>query len=321
MDQLSAGRRMYGGRPARTQAFNLSLRCIVGGPRKRQAVETRPKAAEKQARKGQVFPFQPDPAFRCCKKKNCAQFFTQANSRRVEEARKPLFNPLLDRKELRNQLRVNWERYLTLPCGKTCCKNMMLKIYNCSSSLIYGDHREHRESQGDSNSERTQKAVSIASWFHTIKATVDVMPDEGWYQIDTPKRSMVFDDYNNDAQESDDYLVVKSKAYFYTVWNENFPEIRLRKHCRFAKCDFCVHWRKMAQDQTTNAEARTRLRAHRAWAHVRERGLWHSKITEARTNPDKALSISMDGMCVRSSSFFFSFQSYLLFFAHKTRNG
>ena len=110
---------------------------------------------------------------------------------------------------------------------------MMLKIYNCSSSLIYGDHRKddvdqgQGQGQGDSNSNRTQKAVCISSWFHTLKETADVMPDEGWYQIDTPKRSMVFADYNSDAEETGMYLPVKSKPYFYSVWDANFPEVRL----------------------------------------------------------------------------------------------
>jgi hypothetical protein len=288
----------------------------VGGLSQRQDIQSRPRGEEKQARKGLVFPFQPDPAFECCKKKRCAQFFTEAGDLRAKEARKPLFDPLLDREALRKRLRQNWARYLTIPSGETCCKKMMLKIYNCSSSLIYGDHRKDDadQGQGDSNSNRTQKAVNIASWFHTLKETADVMPDEGWYQIDTPKRSMVFADYNNDAEESGEYLPVKSKSYFYSVWDDNFPEVRLRRHCRFAKCDFCVHWRTKAQDRATLPEARARLRAHRAWANVRERGYWHAKVTEAKTDPDKALSISIDGMIYSFSLSTFSPIFFFFFF-------
>ena len=314
MSQLLAGQRLYNKRPARTRIHTCSVRTPVGGLYERKSARQAPRGTnEKQARKGLVFPFQPDPSFNCCKKKNCSQYFTDATDLRVKAAREPLYNPSLERTQLRKELWHNWGTHLLLPSGERCCKRMMLKIYACSSSMIYGDNRpripDGCRSQGEANSNRTQLASSIASWFFTLKETADCMPDEGWYQINTPQRCMVFDNYNIDAAENGAYRHCKSRSYFNQVWHENFPEIRLRKHCRFAKCDFCVHWRKKCEDTNTNAEARERLRQHRAWATVRERGLWHKKVTEATTTPDRAISISIDGM----SFLFFSFVLLFLF--------
>ena len=135
------------------------------------------------------------------------------------------------------------------------------------------------------------------------------MPDGDWYQIDTPLRSMVFADYNEDAAEEGSELKhCKSKCYFYDTWNANFPEIRLRKWCRFAKCDFCVDWRRLSQDHSRKAEAQERLKVHRAWANVRERGLFHKKQEKAKRKPREYISISIDGMCVRVTVCVFSFR-------------
>jgi len=124
---------------------------------------------------------------------------------------------------MREALKRNWNTYLRLPDDSVCCKKMMLKIYNCSPSLIYGDRRERRgesNSQGEANSLSARIATSVASWLHLIKATADAMPDEGWYQINTPLRSMVFENYNADAEENNLYVRCKSKSYFLALWHQ-----------------------------------------------------------------------------------------------------
>jgi hypothetical protein len=151
---------------------------------------------QQQARKGDVYKFFPDKDFQCCGKKNCSQHFQDAKNHFVVEARLPLFDGLLSRSEMRCQLADNWD-LLKLPSGERCCKEMMLRIYNCSSSLIYGDGRrgEDSRSQGDANSAQSQKAkpvsVCIAAWFFLLIATSDCMPDGAWYQLNIPQRSMV----------------------------------------------------------------------------------------------------------------------------------
>ena len=63
---------------------------------------------------------------------------------------------------------------------------------------------------------------------------------------------------------------------------------------RFAKCEFCVTWRKASEDPARKYEAMVRLRAHRQWAHVRERAKFEAKKRRAKGCPD-FISVSMDG--------------------------
>jgi hypothetical protein len=264
--QLVGTRRKYGNRPSRTRSFNLSIRCTDGSLAERLLVSDRPRrSSEKQARKGNVFAFEPDTSFACCKKK-CASFYANVKNPVVEQARLPLYDHLSSRDAMRGHLKRNWDVLLRLPDGSRCCKRMMLKIYNCSSSLIYGDKRQHRRfprvphaCQADANTNRTKVGVSIAAWFELLKETADCMPDEATFQVNIPMRSMVFENYNADAEESNVFLKCKSKSYFCKVWHDSYPEIKLRKHCRFAKCDFCVHWRAEANDWARKAEATQRL--------------------------------------------------------------
>ena len=169
--------RQYGKRPPKTISYNLAVRQSIGSVL-RVAVEHPRGKREKQSRKGRVFGFQLDLTYVCCKTKGCASHFTDAASPLVTRAREPLFDKYLDRETLRVKLKDNWQIHLRLPDGSKCCKKMALKIYNCSSSLLYGNQKRKREdltepqSQADANSKRTKIATSIASWFSLLKDTV-----------------------------------------------------------------------------------------------------------------------------------------------------
>ena len=83
---------------------------------------------EKQARKGMVFPFEPAPLWRCCKKKQCAQYFTDADAPIIVGARRPLLDPALGRDSLRATFLVNWGAYLRIPgSNEVCCKKDNVK--------------------------------------------------------------------------------------------------------------------------------------------------------------------------------------------------
>ena len=166
--------RQYNKKPCRTISYQLNVRQSIGAI-ERVAVDHARGKLQKQARTGRVFAFVPDVDYACCKTKKCASHFPDANSAMIKKARKPLFDKFLDREALRVQLRENWRIHLRLPDGGQCCKNMALKIFDCSSSLLYGNRKRGREegqSQADSNSSRTSVATSIASWFHLLKDTV-----------------------------------------------------------------------------------------------------------------------------------------------------
>ena len=169
--------RQYNKRPCRTISYKLNVRQSIGAI-ERVTVDHERGRFQKQARTGRVFAFVPDVHYACCKTKKCARHFTDAKAAAIEKARKPLYDKCMDRETLRVKLKDNWQIHLRLPDGSKCCKKMALKIYNCSSSLLYGNQKRKREdltepqSQADANSKRTKIATSIASWFSLLKDTV-----------------------------------------------------------------------------------------------------------------------------------------------------
>lgn len=41
-----------------------------------------------------------------------------------------------------------------------------------------------------------------------------------------------------------------SESFFKQVWAVHFTDVRIRKHMRFAKCEFCVKWRAVKGNRT-----------------------------------------------------------------------
>jgi hypothetical protein len=122
------------------------------------------------------------------------------------------------------------------------------------------------------------------------------MPDEGWYQLNAPQKEVVFDDYIEDVKEFPDLYEKCHRSYFDSIWLKNYPDIKLRKYCRFAKCEFCVDWRRIFDNfPDRRAEASLRLKHHREWANVQERAYWKQKQDLASTEPEKYISLSIDG--------------------------
>ena len=89
--------------------------------------------------------------------------------------------------------------------------------------------------RAEANSQRSQKSVSVASWFMSLKDTLDVMPDEeGWYQMNVPKKNMVYENYCSDAQDIPDLYTEVSPSLFYEVWREQVSSIKCHKFCQLA---------------------------------------------------------------------------------------
>ena len=117
--------------------------------------------------------------------------------------------------------------------------------------------------------------------------------------VNQPRKKMVYEDYVADVSLFPTLYTSCTQAWFNTVWRENYPEIRLRKHCRFTKCVFCVEWRAKATDRDNSdrskLDAKHRLGKHIEWAHKKERGLYHDKRMKAEQHPATHISIAIDG--------------------------
>jgi hypothetical protein len=171
-------------------------------------------------------------------------------------------------------------------------------IYTCSRTLLYPDKRI-LQTRAQANENRATKNVSVSAWFESLLRDLDPMPDEDFYQLHVPKKVMLHDMYIADCELYPTDFQKCTFGWFNHIWAENHSNVRVRRHCRFAKCNFCVKWRALMDDQTKTpherAEARDRVNQHINWAHTRERGLYHDKIHKAVKDPGECISLAMDG--------------------------
>jgi hypothetical protein len=294
-------RRRYRKGDAKSTSYTSTVRVFYDGdaPHRVETLTPRRKLSRQATNgphgvPGTVYPYRPpspDGPFKCCNGK-CFLQYQKVDDARVVEARAPYFDKAIaypNKEALRLALHHQWTTTLLLDDGSPVCAIMACRIFGCSKSKLYADKRVRRK-------DPMVVATSIGSWFNMLKQTADVMPDEGWFQINAPLRKMVHDDYLEDCKTFGDTYVKCSIDYFNKVWRENYSNVRLRKHCRFAKCTFCVRWRSIYEknDKQRN-EAFLKLKEHRAWANIRERAHWQAKRNTAIHHPDEAISLSLDG--------------------------
>ena len=244
--------------------------------------------------------FEPDPEKECCKKR-CMSHFVSANDARVVAARESLLDPSLTKLERKRLARQNWHTYLTIGTGDDrvrCCMTAAACIFVCSRAYL-APEKTLKRTRAEANTARAVKSVTLASWFMLLKEGLDVMPDEGWYMAPVMKRRHLYKEYLRDCARPTSSYQKCGEDYFLHVWRESFPEIRTRKHLRFAKCGFCVKWRGVeVSPKSTDkmvAEAKDRLRIHRNWTNRLERGLYHKKQEQAMASSHRFMSIAMDG--------------------------
>ena len=230
--------------------------------------------------------------------------FLEEYDQRVVDARAPLHDPCLSSNDRRFRLRQNWKNHLRVVSGgidRPVCLNCACKIYKCSKAMLYPPKATNsgRRSKGEANAARATVNVSVSAWFYSLMETLDVMPDTGNYQVQHGRKKMLYDDYILDVGRWPSIYSDCDDSYFNHVWSQSFPNVKLRKHCRFAKCEFCIDKRDTISLATSTeiekADARDQLRQHLDWAHTRERGFYHAKRNEAIRCPEKKLSISIDG--------------------------
>ena len=293
--------RMYNGRPAKSRMVSSTVR-VPADPRPPETI-TKPAGSRKhQSGPTGVFRFVPDPSFPCCKAK-CMSNFPDEDDARVLQARRPLYEMALSADARRGKLRHNWKTHLRHEAGRAVCLTCACRIYACSRSKLCPRPSRHIEnpgrSKGEANSARATKSVCISAWFQALKETLDIMPDTGYYQLQVGRKFMLHENYMLDVARWPQIYKKCNKTYFYQVWRGSYPNVKLRKHCRFAKCEFCIDKRETMSSPTRpeheKSDAKEQLKMHLDWAHTRERGFYHAKRNEATKCPEKKLSISIDG--------------------------
>ena len=297
-------RRLYRKKTTQSTQYTSTVRVYVQDHHRVVHAGARPKNTRQatngpKGKPGVVYAYVPPPldgTFKCCNGE-CFREYQDPDDAKVKAARAPFFKKNIqgcDKAALRDALKSTWHTTLLMPDGYPVCLKMACRIFGCSKMKLYPDKRV--KYARFPSTRPCVKAESIGSWFVELKKVADIMPDEGWYQLNEPLRRMVFDNYALDCELWPHRYTKCSPDYFNKIWLENYPEVRLRKTCRFAKCSFCVEWRGVYErNDHQRPEAKTRLRAHRAWTTIRERAVWKHKRDEAIQDPTQAISISMDG--------------------------
>jgi len=271
---------------------------------------------KQQASTGKVKAFKAQPHLRCCKRK-CAAMLTEQTTE-IKRARQPLFDSSLSRENMRAQLLDNAEHILLHPTDNLpVCMTMATVAYSCSRAFLWPNTKRNRGSQGDSNRRRATKVISIMEWFQDRKRFADIMPDTGIYQLSEPTRRFVLNQYKEDVKtivacdcplsgnpepchcpNGIPVYIDCCPQYFYDTWSTHFPEVKVRKHCRFSKCSFCILQRQLRDSHTRNrsvvAAANARLEGHYKFV-KHERTVHTTKVKECRLDPTKTLCASMDG--------------------------
>ena len=232
--------------------------------------------------------------------------FLSANDPRVTAARAPLYDANLPPSHRRQAMRDAWHNKLVVQYKgsyKPVCMTAAIKIFVVARATLALTAKpataKSSVSRGVANAARAKKSVSVAAWLTLTKSTLDVMPDQGWYMLPVARKGTLFEQYELDAAAWPHLYTRCKQSHFLIVWAKMFPEIRLRKHCRFAKCGFCVGQREIQTSGTATSDekavARERLTLHINWALKRERGIYHDKKVKAFQNPLKCISIALDG--------------------------
>jgi hypothetical protein len=183
------------------------------------------------------------------------------------------------------------------PGGPKCCIRFLCDVFNVSRNFLY--YQATTGTKTVTNHSRSVANVSVMAWFNSLLPIADKMPDTEWYQLSAPDRKTVWEWYRDDCRLFPTILVSCSYAYFTKIWTKHYGKIlRLRRFCRFSKCDFCLEKRGIKHNRKLRMgdrmQAQTELLEHYQYI-SRERELALSKAFQAVKDPAKYLSIVQDG--------------------------
>ena len=252
--------------PTKTRVIHDQTRVRVCPMR----IEVPYKKGKQQATNGEVKAFKPNVFKECCKRKCCALFPNE--SPQLKKARGPLFDSALDRGSTREALLTNADLLLRHPQDEMpVCNGAKALLYSCSRSMLFPQlDRYDGRTTGDSNRARTKTAVSVCSWFEERKILSDIMPDTGIFQLSEPTRGFVKSSYDFDVatvkacscdlsrhepcdcEDATPLYTKCSPAYFNSIWDEHFPDVKTRKWCRFSKCTLCIQMRALRDKHRQN---------------------------------------------------------------------
>ena len=157
--------------------------------------------------------------------------------------------------------------------------------------------RDFVVSSGNRQVRRRHKADGIEAWLGNFASFYQISPDSDYTYLPYANKEVVYGMYEEDMKRSG--MPVAKKGYYNDVWrsSDELSHIRIRKWLRFATCDLCVDYRKR-RDETNDDKLRVEIKAEEKTHHIfvsGERGSYYKRQTRAEVNPEKYISMIIDG--------------------------
>ena len=237
----------------------------------------------------------PEDGWLCCKRQCC--FNTEESV--VNQLRRDLWGGEhdLELEEIKDMVKQARTGALLQPDGKACCVHFARTAANVSNNFLYGGVKSNTDAVGQSDKSRSD--VAIIAWFESLLPIADKMPDEDWYLLAASTKKTVFEWYLEDCEQFPMIFVPCQYEWFCTIWRQYYGKtVKLRRHCKFSKCDTCIRLREVKNNRKLTMEARyaarTELQAHYKNVKI-ERQMALTKAFDAVREPTEYLSICQDG--------------------------
>ncbi|XP_074661102.1 uncharacterized protein LOC141913837 [Tubulanus polymorphus] len=185
--------------------------------------------------------------------------------------------------------------------GRSVCQGCWLNVYGISKSTLYKIKSKQDKSECPENisiRKSSPEFVEATSWLSNyLENTVQSAPDktEKWLpQIF--RKIYLYREYKTEKSDNNDRYV--SQSTFYRIWSELFSFVKIKKGSTFSKCDDCVRIQRLLQS-TQNPISRKEIMAEKQ-RHIStvmtERLAYYARVSRAQTNPNRYVSLIVDGM-------------------------
>lgn len=238
--------------------------------------------------------------FSCCKRRDCKELFTFEECQASREEYGGIPKAIDRRAYIQN--RIDEDGYRVR--NKSVCVLFFLWVFNISRNMA--TRNKKRKNQDGSVSVFAlprvlhtvdAKEQAVVHWLQYQAKFHDKQPDRDEVHLPFSSRVVLWKLYASEARLQPHLLPTVSLSWFRKIMSIRCPNIKLRKHLRFAKCDFCVEKRDArAKSLDPKVHEAIRLELNEHYKLIKqERQAYYDKRTKAKKFPERCLSIIMDG--------------------------
>jgi len=186
------------------------------------------------------------------------------------------------------------------------CIKYFVWVHNVSLHYYYSCLKAgqgQRKLRGGSDD--TEKCRLIRQWLTDFAKWHEYMPNENTIQLPYPRKNNVYNYYVEDrrreailsATPEECRKSIASSSYFYKIWSKYERQIILRRHLRFSICDDCAALRRHRDKHITQTQLTLNQKLFQEHIQLiqEERAAYHNKRDLARMEPNKYISVIMDG--------------------------